>query len=103
MQEPYNIQTSVDKNLKKKKKKSAVYDSDTPVTLKQGQGHKSWYKLADPKQGSHNAKFEKSCLNNIREKANNEVLVESGNMPIISLEYEQKVKNCNKFWPVWCT
>ena len=40
-----------------------VYDSDTNVTLKQGQGHQTWYELEDPKQGHNNAKFEKPCLN----------------------------------------
>ena len=33
------------------KKQSAVYDSDTPVTLKKGPGHQTWYELLDPKQG----------------------------------------------------
>ena len=31
------------------KKQFAVYDSDTPVTLK-GKGHETWYELLDPKQ-----------------------------------------------------
>ena len=43
-------------------KKIAVYDSDTPMTLKQDQGHKTWYKLVDPKQGYNNAQFEKTLL-----------------------------------------
>ena len=41
-----------EKYLKKKtttRKQFVVYASDTPVTLKQGLGHKTWYKLADPK------------------------------------------------------
>ena len=46
----------MDKNLKKQ---FAVYDSDTPVTLKQGQGHQTWYELVDPKQGYNHAKFER--------------------------------------------
>ena len=45
----------VDKNLKKKQ--FAVYDSDTPVTLKQGQGHQTWSELVDHKQGYKNAKL----------------------------------------------
>ena len=32
------------------KKQIVVYDSDTPVTLKQDQGHQTWYELVDPKQ-----------------------------------------------------
>ena len=34
----------MDKNLKKQKQ-FTVYDSDTPVTMKQGQGHQTWYEL----------------------------------------------------------
>ena len=49
----------VDKNLKKQ---FAVYDSDTPVTLKQGQGHQTWYEFLDPKQGHNKAKFFKLCI-----------------------------------------
>ena len=48
----------VDKNLKKKQ--FAVYDSDTPVTLKQGQGHQTWLELVDSKQDFINAKMSKS-------------------------------------------
>ena len=29
----------------------AVCDSDTPVTLKQGQSHQTCYELVDPEQG----------------------------------------------------
>ena len=29
---------------------NAVDDSDTPVTLKQGQGNQTWYELVDTKQ-----------------------------------------------------
>ena len=44
------------------KRQFAVYDADTPVTLKQGQDHQIWYKLEDPKQGYNNAKFKKNSL-----------------------------------------
>ena len=53
------------------KTKFTGYDSNTPVTLKQSQGHQTWYDLADPKQGYNNLKFEKPRLNNVCEKANN--------------------------------
>ena len=77
----------VDTNLKKQTKKQfAVYDSNKSVTLKQGQGHQTWYELVDPKQGYDNGKFEKLCLNSVCEKANNKVFVKSGNTSIISLE-----------------
>ena len=40
------------------KKQFAVYDLDTQVTLKQGQGHQTWYELRDLKQLCNHAKFE---------------------------------------------
>ena len=49
------------------KKQFAVYDSDTPVTLKQSQGHQKWYELVDPKQGYNNAKFGKPYSNSVCE------------------------------------
>ena len=67
-----------------------VYDSDKPVTLKQGQGHQTWYKLVATKQSYNNAKLEKSRLDSVREKANDNFFVKSGNASIISLEYGQK-------------
>ena len=35
---------------KRKEKKNAVYNSDTSVTLKQGQGNQTWYEFVDPKE-----------------------------------------------------
>ena len=52
------------------KDKSAVYDSDTIVTLKQGQGHQTWYELVKSKKGDNQAKFEGPSLNNVHKKAN---------------------------------
>ena len=52
----------VDKDLKKQ---FAVYNSDTPMPLRQGQGHQTWYALVDPKQGYNNAMFKKPCLNSV--------------------------------------
>ena len=43
----------------KSKKQFAVYDSDTPVTFKKGQGHRNWYELVDPKQSYNRAQ---QCL-----------------------------------------
>ena len=57
------------------KKQFAVYDSEKPVTLKQGQGHQTWYELVEPKQGYNNAH-----LNSVHERANNKVFVRSGNI-----------------------
>ena len=56
------------------RKQFAVDDSDTPVTLKQGQGHKTWCELVDLKQAYNNTKFQRPCLNGVCEKANNRVL-----------------------------
>ena len=42
------------------KKQFIVYDSDTTVTVKHGQGHQTWYILVDPKRDYNNAKFEKN-------------------------------------------
>ena len=78
------------KNLKKKQ--FAVYNSGPPVTLRQGQGHQTWYELVDPKQADNNAKVVKSRLNSVREKADNKVFIKSGNMSIIFLEYMRKSK-----------
>ena len=96
---------TVDKNLKKNnnKKQFAVHDSDTPETLKQGQSHHTWYDLVDSMQGYNKAKFEKPCLNSAREKANHKVSAKSGNMSIISLEYDRKSQLVMDSWPAWCT
>ena len=48
----------------------AVFISDTPVTLKQSQGHQTYHDNVDPEQGYNHAKFERSCLNGFQEKAN---------------------------------
>ena len=39
------------------------------MTSKQGQGHQIFNDNVDPKQGYRHAKFESSCLNDVREKA----------------------------------
>ena len=39
------------------KRQCALYDSDTSVTLKQGQGHPTWFDLVDSNQGYSHAKF----------------------------------------------
>ena len=63
---------------KKKQKQFAVNDSDTPMTLKLGQGHQTWPELVDPKQGYNNAQLKKLLLNSVREKAKDKVFVKSG-------------------------
>ena len=49
---------------------SAIYISDTPVTLKQGQGHQTYNDNVYPKHGYNSAKFERSCFHGVWEKAN---------------------------------
>ena len=44
------------------KKQIVVYDSDTPVTLKQDQGHQTLSDNVNPKEGYNHAKFERSSL-----------------------------------------
>ena len=49
---------------------NAAYTSDTPVTLKQGQGHKSQNDDVDPKLGNNHSKVETVCFNAVCEEAN---------------------------------
>ena len=65
----------------------AVYISDTPVTLRQSQGHKTYNENVDPEQGYNYAKFERSRFNSVREKANIKVFSKLGNMSDTSLEH----------------
>ena len=51
------------------KKKLAVHDSDTPVTLKQCQGHQTWFELVYSNQSYNDAKLEQPRLNSVREKS----------------------------------
>ena len=60
------------------------------MTLKQGQGHQTWYELVDPKHSYNDAKFEKPHLHSVHEKTNSKVLVKSGNTSIISLECDSQ-------------
>ena len=81
------------KTNKRTNKQFAVYDSDTSVTLKQGQDNQTWYELVHPKQDYDNAKFGNPRLNSIHKKANDKVLIRSGNTSITSLEYVRESKN----------
>ena len=47
---------------KTEEEKKVSYESDKPVTLKQGQYHQTCCGLVDPKHGHNNAKFEKPLL-----------------------------------------
>ena len=47
-----------------------VHVSDIPVTLKQSQGHKTYNDIVDSRQGYNHTKFQRSCLNGVREKGN---------------------------------
>ena len=66
----------------------AVYISDTPVTLKQSQGHQAWNENVDLKQGYNHAKFERSCFNSVGKKSQHfKKNFKGDNMSIISLEH----------------
>ena len=69
-----------------------MYDSDTPVTLKEGEDHQTWYDVVNPKQGYNNTRFEKPHLNSVCEKANDNVSVKSGDTLMLSLEYVRMSK-----------
>ena len=47
--------------------KFAVYPSDTPMTLKQSQGHQTYNDNVDPKEGYNYAKFERLCFKGVQE------------------------------------
>ena len=64
----------------------AVYISDTPVTLKESQGHQTYNENVHPKQGYNNAKLERPALDSVYQKANVKDFVKSENMSIISPE-----------------
>ena len=77
----------------------AVYISYTHVTLKQSQVHQTYNDSVDPKEGYNRAKFETSCDNDVREKANVKVFsffFKRGNMSIISLNMS-KTRNSGIF------
>ena len=57
----------------------AVYISDTPVTLKEGEGDQTWYESVDHKQDYNHAQFERPPLNSVQGKANVTVFDKSGN------------------------
>ena len=67
-----------------------VYIFDTPVTLKQGQGHETYNDNVDPKQGYNHGKSERSFFNGIQEKANIKDFSKQGKMSIISLKQVRK-------------
>ena len=84
------------------RKQFVVYASDTPVTLNQGLGHKTWYKLADPKQGYNTTNFEKPRLNlkSVSERANHKKL--SSNQDIHQLSPLNMSTIVAYSWAVQC-
>ena len=67
------------------------------MTLRQDQGHQTWYELLDRKQGHDHAKSEKPPLYSVHKKANVRVFVKLENTSIISLKYVQQLTNPTKF------
>ena len=77
----------------------AVYISDTPVTLKQGQGHQPLITSVGPKQGYNLTKFKISCFNGVREKANVNVFFPK----LRKYEYVRWSEKVIHSWSTWCT
>ena len=50
--------------------------SNTPVILKQSQGHQTYDKNVDPEQGYNHTQFERPRFNGVREKGNVKVVVQ---------------------------
>ena len=63
------FKTTVDKNLKTTTTYFAVYVSDTPVTLKQDQGHQAHHDNVNPEQNYNHAKFEIYRFYGVQEEA----------------------------------
>ena len=75
----------------------AFYISDTPVTLKQSQGHQTQIDNVNL-----STKFERFHFNGVWEKANIKVFSKGGNMSIISYEHLQKWKIVTHLWFTSC-
>ena len=59
--------------------------SETPVTLKQGQGHPTWYESLHAKPGHNHAKFESLAVKQRPKRSHIKPCVESGKLPIITV------------------
>ena len=59
-----------------------VHISDTLVALKQSHGHQAYNVNADTKESYNYAKFERSCFNGVREKANVSVFLKQTNKQV---------------------
>ena len=68
------------------------------MSLKQCQGHQTWYELVVTKQGYNNEKYEQPHLYIVREKANDKVFKVSRNSSIISFEHVRKSKTVVNSW-----
>ena len=67
MQLPYNVQTT---RTRIQNTQFAEYIYDLPVTFKQSQSYQIYNDNVDHEQGNNYGKFESSCFNAVREKAN---------------------------------
>ena len=85
------------------KKQFAVYDSDIPVTLKQGQGHQFWYELPAAEQGYtyNHAQFERPPLNSVIQKVNVKSFLSNQKPCQLSLKYVKK-KGEKTQWCIHC-
>ena len=65
----------------------AIYIFNTPVALKQSQGHQTHNNNVDSKQRYDHANLKGFCFNSIQKEANDKDNFKCGNMSIISLEH----------------
>ena len=89
-----------------------VYISNTPVTLKQSQGHQTYTDNVGPKEGYNHARFERSGLNGIWETPTKEIIVSylCPNVQVLSnektcqlslLNIREKEKKVVYSWSPW--
>ena len=83
----------------------AIDISDTPVTLKQSQGHQIYNQNVDPKQGYNHAKFERPCCKyDVWEKANAKVFSfsnkEIGQLSPLKMCTNKQIVIYS--WSTWC-
>ena len=73
-------------------KQFEVYNSDTPVTLKQTQGHQTYNKNVDPKHDYNHAKFEDLAFMVPKKKPMLKFFSKQGDMSVISPEHVRTSK-----------
>ena len=94
--------TTEDRNLNMNlKTQFALHISETPVTLKQCQGHQIYKGNMGLNHGYNHAKFERSCFHGVWDKGKIKALFQQENMSIIFLEHGQKSIIVEYSWSTW--